>query len=85
MESHQRVITLLILVPFVEQLRVWCYTPLFSTSDLFKTHPVLRQATGGIVHMIQADLMTLTNYDVMTNMQGCYTWLRLGQVQIIQK
>ena len=37
----------------------------------------LRQATGGIVHMIQADLMTLINYDVNTNMQGCYTWLCL--------
>ena len=36
-----------------------------------------RQATGGIVHMIQADLMTLINYDVNTNMQGCYTWLCL--------
>eukprot|EP00913_Durusdinium_trenchii_P033578 g31434.t1 len=35
----------------------------------------VNKATGGIVHMIQADLMTLTNYDVMTNMQGCYTWL----------
>lgn len=35
------------------------------------------QATGGIVHMIQADLMTLINYDVNTNMQGCYTWLCL--------
>lgn len=35
----------------------------------------VNKATGGIVHMIQADLMTLINYDVNTNMQGCYTWL----------
>lgn len=25
--------------------------------------------------MVQADLMSLINYDVNTNMQGCYMWL----------
>ncbi len=28
------------------------------------------------MHMIQADLMTLINYDVNANMRGCYTELR---------
>jgi len=35
----------------------------------------VNKATGGLVHMIQADLMTLINYDVNVNMRGCYTEL----------
>jgi len=35
------------------------------------------KATGGAVHMPHADLMTLINYDVNGNLQGCYQQLCL--------